>query len=665
MRVRLPDQPFRILVALLEQPNELVSREELKRRIWPEDTFVDFEQGLNRAVNKLRDTLGDSAATPRFIETLTGRGYRFIGSVVTADLEPQSAPEVPPRRRLPSPAVWTGLALVATIVISYWLFRHEPPGTLVPTRLTADNFTKYPPVLTDGARVYFRASFEGEAFLALAPADGGPSTRIALTPPTPYFQLQDIAPDGQDLLLTAAETPGGAQSLWSLRLGDGGSRKLVNAPVFGAAYAPAGDRIAFTSGDRLSICRADGSDPRKILEVRQARIGMLSWSPDGKTIRYELEDMTSRASMAWELRLGGEPRQLMASWPEPRLAPLGWALGGQLALFESGGIWWGRMESPGFLPRGPAEPNRLTTGEPEFGGPIRVRAGAPIFAIGVDRLGELERRDTRASEWSSMLDGASAEGVRYSPDGQQLLYLSYPQAQLWVRRADGTRPVQLTTPPLMASHARWSPDGSRIAFVGREGRGGAGSIYVIDSQGGAPQRVKAAENASFSDPAWLPDGRLVFGLQGNSGKRDLAYLHMADPKTGAVTRLAGSEDLHAPRCCSSAGELAAQQWRADPGPRDLVVFNWREGKRVCHLPDVRARFPEWTPDGHWLAFLEDDHLMRWRPGSPAAQRWLDIQFGELGGYMRSFTFAPDGSLLRTLNRDRQQVYSLKFPERNQ
>ena len=77
-RIRLQTQPFQILEAFLERPNELITREELQRRIWPSDTFVDFEQGLNKAINKLRDGLQDTADKPQFIETVPKRGYRFI-----------------------------------------------------------------------------------------------------------------------------------------------------------------------------------------------------------------------------------------------------------------------------------------------------------------------------------------------------------------------------------------------------------------------------------------------------------------------------------------------------------------------------------------------------------------------------------------------------------
>src|SRR5689334_13929390 len=77
-RLKLQMQPFQVLVALMERPNEVVSREELRRRLWPDDTFVDFDHSLNTAIAKIREALGDSAAQPRYIETIAKRGYRFL-----------------------------------------------------------------------------------------------------------------------------------------------------------------------------------------------------------------------------------------------------------------------------------------------------------------------------------------------------------------------------------------------------------------------------------------------------------------------------------------------------------------------------------------------------------------------------------------------------------
>src|SRR5712672_2466757 len=81
IKIKLHDQPFQVLAALLEHPGELVTREHLHQKLWPADTFVDFDVGLNSAIKRLRDALGDSAEQPRYIETLPRRGYRFIARV--------------------------------------------------------------------------------------------------------------------------------------------------------------------------------------------------------------------------------------------------------------------------------------------------------------------------------------------------------------------------------------------------------------------------------------------------------------------------------------------------------------------------------------------------------------------------------------------------------
>ncbi|MGA2631408.1 MAG: winged helix-turn-helix domain-containing protein, partial [Terriglobia bacterium] len=80
-KIKLQEQPFKVLAMLLERPGEIVTREELEKALWSTDTFVDFEHGLNKAINKIREALDDSADNPRFVETLARRGYRFIAPV--------------------------------------------------------------------------------------------------------------------------------------------------------------------------------------------------------------------------------------------------------------------------------------------------------------------------------------------------------------------------------------------------------------------------------------------------------------------------------------------------------------------------------------------------------------------------------------------------------
>ena len=92
IKIRLQSQPFQLLAMLLERPGKLVTRDEIRQKLWSADTFVDFDHSLGTAINKIREVLSDSAAEPRFVETLPRRGYRFIAPVIALDPDPE-----PPR----------------------------------------------------------------------------------------------------------------------------------------------------------------------------------------------------------------------------------------------------------------------------------------------------------------------------------------------------------------------------------------------------------------------------------------------------------------------------------------------------------------------------------------------------------------------------------------
>jgi TolB-like protein/DNA-binding winged helix-turn-helix (wHTH) protein/Tfp pilus assembly protein PilF len=133
LRIRLEGQPIQTLAMLLERPGEVVSREELRHRLWPADTFVDFEHGINTAVKRLRHALDDSAETPRFIETLPRRGYRFIYPLHQAPSEVQHAPPIvrparPPRRTLAVVVAVLVLALIAAVAVQWSWLRHRAVG---------------------------------------------------------------------------------------------------------------------------------------------------------------------------------------------------------------------------------------------------------------------------------------------------------------------------------------------------------------------------------------------------------------------------------------------------------------------------------------------------------------------------------------------------------
>lgn len=127
-RIRLQDQPFAVLAILLERPGAAISREEIRQKLWPADTFVDFDHSLNTAVNKIRETLGDSAGSPRFVETVARRGYRFMGEVSWEDSAAQQAVAIQPTNPSPElPDAHRGLtrSLFALSQIMYLVFYVE------------------------------------------------------------------------------------------------------------------------------------------------------------------------------------------------------------------------------------------------------------------------------------------------------------------------------------------------------------------------------------------------------------------------------------------------------------------------------------------------------------------------------------------------------------
>lgn len=127
VRVKLHAQPFQILVMLLERPSELVTREEMRQRLWGNDTFVDFDHGLNTAMNKLREALSDSAARPRYVETVSGKGYRFIAPVSQTAVTPTApapASVLSTAEELPAPprkVVRVLLGLVQALYLGFYL----------------------------------------------------------------------------------------------------------------------------------------------------------------------------------------------------------------------------------------------------------------------------------------------------------------------------------------------------------------------------------------------------------------------------------------------------------------------------------------------------------------------------------------------------------------
>jgi DNA-binding winged helix-turn-helix (wHTH) protein len=173
VRLRLQQQPFEVLAALLERPGHLVTRDELQKRLWPDGIFVDYDRGLNKAVNRLREVLSDSAEEPRYIETVPQRGYRFIADIEKdrqspAESVPQPAVEAVVHKPVP-PAITRfllpGILIAGVVAVSIGLLREHPE---LPSKVASLAVLPLENLSADPAQEYFSDGMTDELIGELA-----------------------------------------------------------------------------------------------------------------------------------------------------------------------------------------------------------------------------------------------------------------------------------------------------------------------------------------------------------------------------------------------------------------------------------------------------------------------------------------------------------------
>jgi DNA-binding winged helix-turn-helix (wHTH) protein len=310
IRLKLSGQPFQVLKMLISRPGELITRDELRNLLWPEDTFVDFRHGLNAAVNKLRETLGDSADNPKYIETLPRRGYRFIGQVEAPQPEPyeteieNAVPEPPAVATLPiveapiasmphiqvmrSPSRrWRDvLALGAAAVLCFGLFAVvTKPGLdylrnsdeLSGLRQEGKNLIRESENrLREGQNIVRGIASEAQMPIKAAPSrtKSEPAPAVDEEP----LEAHEVGAKVVPLVYTNSRQQFHSRTLIA---GDGAN----SAPQF----SPDGKRIAFMS-DRsgrwqIWVSDADGANAKQLSFTESA--GTPRWSPDGNSVAFD------------------------------------------------------------------------------------------------------------------------------------------------------------------------------------------------------------------------------------------------------------------------------------------------------------------------------------------------------------------------------------------
>jgi Tol biopolymer transport system component/DNA-binding winged helix-turn-helix (wHTH) protein len=630
-KIKLQERPFQLLAALLERPGQVVTREELVRRLW-NDTLVDFDNGLNIAAKKIREALDDDAATPRYVETLPRRGYRFIAPVQTRNIaateappasqpEPRHVPAVaplmapaPPRRRRIFVRMVALIVVLFFAVRIYWLSTQVRPARLVQVvQLTqTGQIALGNGVATDGTRVYFTQRDAGRWSLAQVSVEGGTPLPLPLPLEQPLSNpdILDISPDRSNLLVASGPGTDVERPFWVVPTVGGSPRRVGDVAGHAGAWSRDGSRIVFARGSALFLVASDGTDSRKLLDTPGMPYS-IRWAPPARAdvLRFSMRSPGLGPRTLWEVSSDGAGlRSFLRDWSSGAAEPDGddngnWAANGKYYLFRA---LRGRVSSV-YAMRAFRRFPRAFEGSPVliYSTPLEFSSLAPqpdgkqiFFAAGQQRL-ELVRYDARHGQFAQFLSGAQGRWVSFSKDGQWIAYVTAPDDILWRSRPDGSQRLQLTSPSMHASQPRWSPDGTRIVFGGVS-VGHASRVYVVLSAGGAPEPVTDAPPID-GDADWSADGSsLVFARRLPAGVSGQPGLYLMDWKTKKAAFLAGSETLAQP-AWSPDGRYIAATNRA--GTQFLLLnLDTRQWTPLASGDGLGAPF--WSRDGKYVYYQE-------------------------------------------------------------
>ena len=582
-RIRLQGKPLQILSILLEQPSQVVSRDELQRHLWQGTTFVDFEQGLNTAVNKLRQALGDSADQPRYIETVPGKGYRFIAPLQRAsvkavlEMAPPSALRIEPKPRQRQKPWTPFIAGAALIVIGggFWLATRRPepaamakparfavvppPGFMLEAGASRQSFALSP----DGTHLAFTAMGTSGAFSAFVRDFNSLEPR--LLPGSEGVHTLFWAPDSRSLFLTV-------------------KGRIQRVPLEGDARVVLGDSPGFlTSGawrspERLLLACSStsywippsGGSPEPLKELYR-------WPqmlPDGEHILYITWDPQNNRHRARVARFGdpGSAKDLIES--DSRVlytASLANPDAGYLMYLRAGNLLAQPFDPRSLRVTGEAMPvaNKIHSFRPSGAGDFSVSSSGAIAYQSFASRSQLVWVDREGRQVGSAGPAnVNVKSGRLSPDGRKLATAIYDVERgaqnLWIVDIKSNAVRELTLEPGVRDAPVWSPDSKRLGFL----HGFVGRPPQVRIRGvGENDAEEALAPDGFQMPTdWSPDGRFI--VFENTG----------------VARL--SSDIQS----------------------DVLMFDLAHGRKV--IPVLSTRFHEsnaaFSPDGKWLTFTSNE-----------------------------------------------------------
>ncbi len=609
VRLRLQDQPFRVLLALLDKPGELVTREDLRQRLWPDDTYVDFDHALTTAVKKLRRALGDSALRPHYIETLPRRGYRFVGEL-RSDQDASGASEAAANPGLMRQRNLLAFAAAAMALLAVFAFLRDPDQ--VEGRVESRTVRKFS----------FSAAVAGSRRTATAAISPDGRHIAYIGGEDRSIWIRDIDAEEPRRL---DRTVGARGVFWSpdsqfLGFAQGSALRsvsihggpltelcqLLDDSFFGGAWEPGGDEIYFAAGSPPAIFRvaARGGQPEQAFDQVVTEAGGGNFEPAFVygVGRRRLLIFTAGGPGHSELFVqdldNGEEKRL-GQGRSAAFSPSGHIL------FQSGfdaGIW-----AVGFDPRliettGPATPVAENGGRPS------VSSDGTLIYQDIDPL--LPRQLTWRDRSGKLLGriGPSDASVRtpaVSPDNRRVAYRRMEQGNndIWVRDLETGVESRVSFDPVLDLDPTWSPDGRRLAW--RSDRDGNAEIVSRAADGSSDVEVLVATTAAERPGDWLPNNAgMVYSRSDLEAGSDIWIMETGSPELQPRPLFTTPFNEFSPRL-SPDGRLLAY-CSDETGSPEVYVRAFPDGRKGWQVSRGGGCQPRWSRDSGEL-FYVDDH----------------------------------------------------------
>jgi len=662
VRVKLQEQPLRILLMLLENPGQIVTREELRARIWPADTFVEFDQGVYSALRRLREALADSADSPRYVETVPRRGYRFIAPVerngagpeAVGRTEPAEAPQF--RKELATEsgaqpgseasrktlrfgfpsrkaAALLAAALLAGAGIGFWLRLRQhmqiPVAGIVTVQRLTDfvGMEEFPAISPDGKTVAFTADKTGQRQIWVRLISGG--TPLQITRDDSDHRYPRWTPDSSALIYYSAAADGEEQgTLWEVSALGGTPRTLAHS-VSGADVSHDGKKLAFfrlnenkhvelvTSDRETSVLRvvAELSPPRAYEYPR--------WSPDDRRIAFIVHSTLYTDDVAYVPVTGGNVQPITRD--RVLMSGFSWLPDGSGVVYSSARestviylptmhLWLASLDG--------SAPRQLTYGETSLHYPDVDRSGRIVasrlkmqFGIWKYPVGGDAKKNVQAGEQLTHETG-QVQTPNIGPGDRELAYLSDDGAHgnIWIMDLQRGATRQITSehdPRVAVGLPVWSPDGSTIALVSTRDtlNWDTLGLWLIHPDGSALRRL-VAEISGY--PTWSGDGRWLYYSKEEGGifrvwkipaQGGAAVLVRNDNAIVGALDPASSTIYYLVPQLNGTGNPDYEIRMANPENGPTHLLGRIAGDRVPHWQVVQ---PTLSHDNHWLALPLND-----------------------------------------------------------